>query len=123
MPTCIETGVKCIIFAIVYKGCCPYFWLVAISASQHAAALKEVVFDAGASKPTGDRKMKLSARNVFEGIVKEVKKGATTSHVLVDVKGMIFTASITNDAVEDLGLKTGSKVHTIIKSSDIIIGA
>ncbi len=67
--------------------------------------------------------MKLSARNVFEGIVKEVKKGATTSHVLVDVKGMIFTASITNDAVEDLGLKTGSKVHTIIKSSDIIIGA
>ncbi len=67
--------------------------------------------------------MKISARNAFEGTVKEVKKGATTSHVLVDVKGLIVTASITNEAVEDLGLKTGSKVKTIIKSSDVIIAA
>jgi molybdopterin-binding protein len=67
--------------------------------------------------------MKISARNAFEGTVKEVKKGATTSHVLVDVKGLTVTASITNEAVEDLGLKTGSKVKTIIKSSDVIIAA
>ncbi len=67
--------------------------------------------------------MKLSARNAFDGTVKEVKKGATTSHVTVDVKGLTVTASITNEAVEDLGLKTGSKVKTIIKSSDVIIAA
>ena len=41
--------------------------------------------------------MKISARNVLEGTVKEVKKGVTTSHVLIDVKGSIITSSITNE--------------------------
>ncbi|MGO9673873.1 MAG: TOBE domain-containing protein [Methylocella sp.] len=67
--------------------------------------------------------MKISARNAFDGTVKDVKKGATTSHVTVDVNGLTVTASITNEAVEDLGLKSGSKVKTIIKSSDVIIAA
>lgn len=65
--------------------------------------------------------MKISARNVLEGTVKEVKKGATTSHVLIDVKGSIITSSITNESVEGLGLKAGSKVKTIIKSSDVMV--
>jgi molybdopterin-binding protein len=66
--------------------------------------------------------MKISARNAIEGTVKEVKKGATTSHVLIDIKGgLILTASITNEAVDDLGLKSGSKVHAVIKSSDIMV--
>jgi molybdopterin-binding protein len=65
--------------------------------------------------------MKISARNVLEGTVKEVKKGATTSHVLIDVKGSIITSSITNESVEELGLKAGSKVKTIIKSSDVMV--
>ena len=64
--------------------------------------------------------MKISARNVLEGTVKEVKKGATTSHVLIDVKGSIITSSITNESVDELGLKAGSKVKTIIKSSDVM---
>ncbi len=65
--------------------------------------------------------MKISARNVLEGTVKEVKKGATTSHVLIDVKGLTITSSITNEAVDELGLKTGSKVKTIVKSSDVMV--
>jgi molybdopterin-binding protein len=65
--------------------------------------------------------MKISARNVFEGTVKEIKKGATTAHVLIDVKGLTVTASITNEAVDELGLKAGSKVKTIIKSSDVMV--
>ena len=65
--------------------------------------------------------MKISARNVFEGKVVEIKKGATTSHVTLDVKGMIFTASITNEAVEELGLKAGATASAIIKSSDVMI--
>ncbi|MGO8847754.1 MAG: TOBE domain-containing protein [Methylocella sp.] len=65
--------------------------------------------------------MKISARNVLEGTVKEVKKGATTSHVLIDVKGSIITSSITNESVDELGLKAGSKVKTIIKSSDVMV--
>ncbi len=65
--------------------------------------------------------MKISARNVFEGKVTEIKKGATTSHVTLDAKGLIFTASITNEAVDELGLKVGGVAKAIIKSSDVLV--
>lgn len=67
--------------------------------------------------------MKLSARNQFRGTVIAVIKGQTTAHVRVDIgNGNIVTSSITNEAVDDLGLKAGDAVTAIIKSSDIIIG-
>ena len=65
--------------------------------------------------------MKISARNVLEGTVKEVKKGATTSHILIDVKGLTLTASITNEAADDLGLKPGLRVKAVIKCSDVMV--
>ncbi|PPD45864.1 MAG: transporter [Methylocystis sp.] len=65
--------------------------------------------------------MKISARNAFDGVVTEVKKGTTTAHVTIDVKGLIVTASITNESVEDLGLVPGAKVKAIVKSSDVIV--
>jgi molybdopterin-binding protein len=65
--------------------------------------------------------MKISARNVLEGTVKAVKKGATTSLVLIDVKGLTLTASITNEAVGELGLKPGLSVKAIVKSSDVMV--
>jgi molybdopterin-binding protein len=64
---------------------------------------------------------KISARNVIPGTVKEVKKGATTAHVLIDVNGAIVTASITNESVDDLGLKPGLAVKAVIKSSDVLV--
>lgn len=65
--------------------------------------------------------MKISARNVLEGTVKDVKKGTTTAHVTIDVKGSIITASITNESVDELGLKAGEKVKAIVKSSDVMV--
>jgi len=65
--------------------------------------------------------MKISARNVIDGVVKEVKTGATTAHVLIEISGGTLTASITNESVEELGLKTGAKVKAVIKSSDVMI--
>lgn len=65
--------------------------------------------------------MKISARNVLEGTVKEVKLGTTTAHVVIDVKGLTLTASITNESVDELGLKAGVKVKAIIKSSDVMV--
>ncbi|HEY8215406.1 MAG TPA: TOBE domain-containing protein [Methylocystis sp.] len=65
--------------------------------------------------------MKISARNVIDGVVKEVKKGVTTAHVLIDVSGATLTASITNESVDELGLKAGVKVKAVIKSSDVMI--
>jgi molybdopterin-binding protein len=65
--------------------------------------------------------MKISARNVIDGTIKEIKKGATTSHVLLDVGGKIITASITNEAVDELKLAAGQKAHAVIKASDVMI--
>jgi molybdopterin-binding protein len=66
--------------------------------------------------------MKISARNSLEGVIKNVVKGATTAHVEIELKGgEIVTASITNEAVEDLGLVKGKKAHAIIKSSDVMV--
>jgi molybdopterin-binding protein len=51
-----------------------------------------------------------------------VTKGATTSHVRVDIGGgQIVTASITNEAVADLGLKAGVAATAVIKASDVMI--
>ncbi len=66
--------------------------------------------------------MKLSARNILGGKIVQVKKGKTTSHVRLDVGGAIVTASITNEAVDDLKLKKGQKAYAVIKASDVMIG-
>ena len=57
--------------------------------------------------------MRLSARNQIKGTVVEVTKGATTSHVRVDIGGNVMTSSITNEAVDDLGIK----VIVVVKAS------
>jgi molybdopterin-binding protein len=67
--------------------------------------------------------MKLSARNVLPGKVVEVKKGMTTAHVKIQIeKGAVVTASITNEAVEDLQLKVGDQAAAVIKASEVIVG-
>jgi molybdopterin-binding protein len=66
--------------------------------------------------------MRISARNQIKGTVVEVKKGATTSHVRVDIGGgQIMTSSITNEAVDELGIKAGGKATVVIKASDVMI--
>jgi molybdopterin-binding protein len=66
--------------------------------------------------------MKISARNQIKGKVLEVKKGATTAHVRVEIApGQVITASITNEAVEDLGLRIGRSAIVVVKASDAMI--
>ena len=65
--------------------------------------------------------MRLSARNQIKGTVVEVTKGATTSHIRVDIGGNVMTSSITNEAVDDLGIKVGGKVIVVVKASDVMI--
>ncbi len=67
--------------------------------------------------------MKISARNQLKGTILDVKKGATTAHVTVRLQGGdVVTASITNEAVDELGLRPGELVTAVIKSSDVMIG-
>ncbi|MHC5307253.1 TOBE domain-containing protein [Bartonella sp. LJL80] len=65
--------------------------------------------------------MRISARNVLKGKIVEIKKGATTAHVRLDVGGSIVTASITNESVDDLQLVVGKDAAAVIKSSDVMI--
>lgn len=65
--------------------------------------------------------MKLSARNQLKGTVQSVNKGAAIANVVLDVGGQRLVASITVEAVDDLGLTEGSEVTAIVKASDVII--
>jgi molybdopterin-binding protein len=63
-----------------------------------------------------------SARNQLKGKVTAVKTGATTSHIAIDIGGgNTVTASITNEAVAELGLKEGDDVLAVIKASDVMV--
>lgn len=67
--------------------------------------------------------MKLSARNQFAGRILEVRKGATTTHVKIEIApGIVFTASITNEAAEELNLAQGGKAIAVVKASDVMVG-
>jgi molybdopterin-binding protein len=66
--------------------------------------------------------MKISARNVLEGTIREIRKGTTTTHVAIEVKGgEVMTASITNEAVKELDLKQGTDAYAVINASDVMI--
>lgn len=65
--------------------------------------------------------MKISARNQLKGKIVEITKGATTAHVRIDIGGAIVTASITNAAVDDLGLTVGKEAYAVVKASDVMI--
>ena len=66
--------------------------------------------------------MRISARNQINGTVLDVKKGATTSHVRVDIgSGIVVTSSITNESVDDLAITAGGRVMVVIKASDVMI--
>ena len=66
--------------------------------------------------------MKLSARNQLKGRVVEVRRGATTAHVRIDIGGgVVITSSITNEAVDDLGLAVGDEAFAVVKASDVMV--
>jgi molybdopterin-binding protein len=66
--------------------------------------------------------MKISARNILKGKITEVTKGATTSHVVIDIGGgVLVTSSITNAAVDDLKLAKGKDAYAVIKASDVMV--
>ena len=67
--------------------------------------------------------MKISARNQIPGRLVSVTDGAVNGTVKVDIgNGVIVTASITEEAIADLGLAEGDQVTVIVKASDVMIG-
>jgi len=65
--------------------------------------------------------MRISARNQLAGKVVAVNKGAAIANVELDVAGQRLVASITVEAVEELGLEPGTDVTAVIKASDVMV--
>jgi molybdopterin-binding protein len=65
--------------------------------------------------------MKLSARNQLKGKIVEVKKGATTAHVRIDIGEQIVTASITNESADEMKLAVGQTAYAIVKASSVMV--
>lgn len=72
----------------------------------------------------GDEPLKnISARNQLPGTIVSIKRGAVNGHVVLELAdGNKITGSITNEAIEQLGLAEGGKALAIIKSTDVIVG-
>ena len=65
--------------------------------------------------------MKLSARNQLPGTVSSINRGEAIANVVLDVGGQRLVASITVEAVDELGLTEGSQVTAIVKASDVLV--
>jgi len=66
--------------------------------------------------------MKLSARNVLKGKVKQVKAGAVNTEVIIELPGGAEIVSvITKESAENLKLAKGKAVYAVIKASNVMI--
>jgi molybdopterin-binding protein len=65
--------------------------------------------------------MRLSARNQIPATVTGINEGEAIANISLDANGIPLVASITVEAVHDLGLAVGSEVTAIIKASEVIL--
>ena len=74
---------------------------------------------------TSDRsggKMKLSARNVIKGTVKEINTGAINCEIIITtLHGETIVSVITKESVESLELKVGKEVYAVVKATNVMV--
>jgi molybdate transport system regulatory protein len=71
-----------------------------------------------------ERTMKLSARNVIPGTIKDIEVGAVNAEVSVEVApDLVMTSIITKGSYKNLELEVGKQVHVVVKASNVMIGA
>jgi len=71
----------------------------------------------------GERKMKISARNILKGKVSKIVPGTVNSEVTIELpNGIQVVAIITKSSVRTLGLKKGKEAYAVIKASSVMVG-
>jgi len=66
--------------------------------------------------------MKISARNQFKGKIVEIKEGAINGIVVLDIgAGNKISATISMDAIKELGLKEGAGAIAVVKATSVLI--
>lgn len=64
----------------------------------------------------------LSARNQFAGTVSRVERGAVSSLVGLTLPGgAVITASVTNDAIDALGIGVGHAATAVVKAYSVMV--
>ncbi|EGY79639.1 TOBE domain-containing protein [Peptoniphilus indolicus] len=67
--------------------------------------------------------MKIIAHNMFKCKIVEIQKGAVNGIVKIDLgNDVVITSSITNTAIEELGLEVGKEASAIVKTSNVMVG-
>ena len=68
--------------------------------------------------------MRLSTRNQLSGTITDIKLAEVMASVKVKLDGgdQIVTASITREAVEELGLSVGQAATVLVKSTEVMLG-
>jgi molybdate transport system regulatory protein len=68
------------------------------------------------------KNMKISARNVLRGTVKEIHEGAVNDEVIIELPGgQEIVAVITKSSVKKLGLAKGKNAYAVIKASSVML--
>jgi molybdopterin-binding protein len=65
--------------------------------------------------------MTLSARNHLQGTIEEIQLGDVLAHVTVKVAGGVIESVITRRSAEEMGLKKGDMVTTVVKATEVMI--
>ena len=67
--------------------------------------------------------MKLSARNQFKGTVVSINEGAVNDIVKIDIGGgNVMSATISREAVKELGLEAGKEAYAVVKATSVMVG-
>ena len=66
--------------------------------------------------------MRLSARNILKGKIKQIKTGAVNSEILLELaNGVEVVSIITKESAENLQLAVGKDAYAVIKASNVMI--
>ncbi len=65
--------------------------------------------------------MTLSARNHLQGTIEEIQLGDVLAHVTVKVAGGVIESVITRRSAEELALRKGDTVTTVVKATEVMI--
>jgi molybdopterin-binding protein len=67
--------------------------------------------------------MKISARNVLPGMIRNIEVGAVNAQITIEIAPRILIVSIvTADSVKNLGLAVGKPAYAVIKASSVMLG-
>ena len=66
--------------------------------------------------------MRISARNVLKGKIKNIAEGVVNDEVIIELpNGLEITSVITKTSVQNLGLAVGKEVYAVVKASNVMV--